>query len=191
VITEMDAPRYIVVDLEATCWENGRNFNRMETIEIGAVELPSADRPPSREFCRFIRPVVHPKLSDFCQRLTTIRQSDIDQADGFWAVFPEFVTWIGDEPFSICTWGAYDMAQFRTDCERHGHPFPASFDRHVNVKAEFAQRMNVKRCGMERALEVAGLPLVGTHHRGIDDARNIARLWTFLLSRKSGNCRSG
>ena len=32
--------RYIVVDLEATCWENMRDFNRSETIEIGAVELP-------------------------------------------------------------------------------------------------------------------------------------------------------
>jgi hypothetical protein len=25
--------RYIVVDLEATCWENVRDFDRMETIE--------------------------------------------------------------------------------------------------------------------------------------------------------------
>jgi inhibitor of KinA sporulation pathway (predicted exonuclease) len=34
--------RYIIVDLEATCWENVRDYERMETIEIGAVELLSA-----------------------------------------------------------------------------------------------------------------------------------------------------
>ena len=87
--------RYIVVDLEATCWENVRDFGRMETIEIGAVELPSANSPPSREFSRFIRPVAEPHLSEFCQRLTSIRQRDVDQADYFWAVFPEFTAWIG------------------------------------------------------------------------------------------------
>ena len=31
------------------------------------------------------------------------------------------------------------------------------------------------------ALAQAGLPLAGTHHRGIDDARNIARLLPFAL----------
>jgi hypothetical protein len=63
-------------DLEATCWENVRDCDCMETIEIGAVELPAADAPPSREFSRFIRPVAEPQLSDFCQRLMTIRQAE-------------------------------------------------------------------------------------------------------------------
>lgn len=173
--------RYIVVDLEATCWENVRDFDRMETIEIGAVELLAADEPPSREFSRFIRPVAERELSDFCRRLTTIRQRDVDQADGFWSVFPEFLQWIGDESFILCSWGGYDLTQFRIDCVRHGLTFPASFERHVNLKKEFARLMSVKLCGMERALARAGLPLEGTHHRGIDDARNIARLAVLIL----------
>lgn len=173
--------RYIIVDLEATCWENVRDVDRMETIEIGAVELPAADAPPSREFNRFIRPVAERELSDFCQRLTTIRQRDVDQADEFWAVFPEFLEWIGDEPFILGSWGGYDLTQFRIDCRRHGLEFPASFERHVNLKKEFARVMSVKVCGMKRALVHAGLPLEGTHHRGIDDARSIARLAALVL----------
>jgi inhibitor of KinA sporulation pathway (predicted exonuclease) len=151
--------RYIIVDLEATCWENVRDYDRMETIEIGAVELPAASEPPSREFCRFIRPVAEPRLSEFCQRLTSIRQRDVDQADYFWSVFPEFVSWIGDEPFVLCSWGGYDITQFRTDCARHGLELPAPFERHINLKKEFARLMGVKVCGMERALAHAGLPL--------------------------------
>jgi 3'-5' exoribonuclease 1 len=173
--------RYIVVDLEATCWENVRDFDRMETIEIGAVDLPAADEPPSREFNRFIRPVVEREQSDFCQRLTTIRQRDVDAADGFWAVFPEFLEWIGEEPFILCSWGGYDLDQFRTDCARHGLAFPRSFERHINLKKEFARLMSVKVGGMDRALSQAGLPMEGTHHRGIDDARNIARLAVLVL----------
>ncbi|MHC5538348.1 exonuclease domain-containing protein [Singulisphaera rosea] len=95
--------RYIVVDLEATCWENVRDYDRMETIEIGAVELVAADTPSCREFSRFIRPVAEPRLSDFCQRLTTIRQRDVDRADPFSVVFPDFVNWIGEDPFVLCS----------------------------------------------------------------------------------------
>jgi len=37
---------------------------------------------------------------------------------------------------------------------------------------------------MARALEIAGLPLDGTHHRGIDDARNMAKLMPYILGKK-------
>jgi inhibitor of KinA sporulation pathway (predicted exonuclease) len=37
---------------------------------------------------------------------------------------------------------------------------------------------------MAQALQLAGLPLEGTHHRGIDDARNIAKLLPYILERK-------
>jgi len=36
------AMQYIIVDLEATCWEKGGRQDRMETIEIGAARLRSA-----------------------------------------------------------------------------------------------------------------------------------------------------
>lgn len=52
---------------------------------------------------------------------------------------------------------------------------------HVNLKNEFAAWKGVRRCGMAKALEHLGLPLVGTHHRGIDDARNIARIAQTML----------
>ena len=85
-----------------------------------------------------------------------------------------------DEPFVLCSWGGYNLTQFRIDCRRHGLALPASFERHVNLKKEFARLLGVKACGMERAgprRATAG----GTHHRGIDDARNIARLAVLVL----------
>ena len=173
--------RYVIVDLEATCWEKGTDRLRMEIIEIGAVLLASGEGPVVSEFGEFVRPVVEPTLSDFCRQLTHIRQHDVDSADRFPAVFARFLHWIGAEPFMLCSWGAYDLDQFRTDCGRHAVPFPASFERHINLKREFAVLHKSKPCGMAAALRRMNLPLEGTHHRARDDARNIARIARSLL----------
>lgn len=61
--------------------------------------------------------------------------------------------------------------------------FPEEFEtRHLNLKTEFAAWKGVRRCGMAAALKYLDLPLVGTHHRGIDDARNIARIAQLMLA---------
>jgi 3'-5' exoribonuclease 1 len=173
----------IIVDVEATCWDGPRERDRdhMEIIEIGAVRLDE-HLEILDEFDAFVRPVVEPTLSGFCTRLTSITQADVDDADLFSVAFPRFLDWIGDRAYRLCSWGFYDVAQFRLDCSRHGVAFPEPFETdHVNLKREFARRRGVPRCGMAEALAHLGLPLEGTHHRGIDDARNIARIARRLL----------
>jgi inhibitor of KinA sporulation pathway (predicted exonuclease) len=173
--------RYVIVDLEATCWEKGTSPSRMEIVEIGAVLLPSSNGQPTQEFARFVRPVIEPVLSPFCTRLTTIRQQDVEDAEDFSQVFPAFLEWIGTEPCRFGSWGAYDRNQFRADCERHHLPFPPLLEQHINLKQAFAAWKHIKPCGMKAALAMLNLPLEGQHHRGIDDARNIARIARLLL----------
>lgn len=181
----MSSPSYIIIDLEATCWEGAGHRDKMEIIEIGAVRLAGAAGPIVDEFSRFVRPAVEPKLSDFCRKLTSIRQEDVDSADDFPAVFSEFACWVGGVDFFLCSWGNYDLNQLRQDCRRHAIDLPPSFERHINLKEEFARQRGAKPCGMARALKMAGLPLQWTHHRGIDDAKNIAKLAIWWQSRKS------
>ncbi len=168
--------RFVIVDLEATCWRGGQKHRTSEIIEIGAVLFDGVSLDVVHEFSRFVRPVWEPVLSGFCIELTTIAQDDVDRAAGFGEVFAAFLDWIGPEPFVLCSWGAYDYHQLQLDCRRHGVAFPASFERYIDLKQFFAAVWEVEPCGMVRALELLGLPLDGTHHRGIDDARNIARV---------------
>ncbi|WP_329607884.1 hypothetical protein [Nocardia seriolae] len=54
--------------------------------------------------------------------------------------------------------------------------------RHTNAKLAFSTARETKRrYGMAGALRLAGLPLEGTHHRGGDDAWNIAALIADML----------
>lgn len=80
--------KLLIVDLEATCWEDKSMFAEMETIEIGALLIDLHDRDNAREFDCFIRPVRNPILSDFCKNLTSINQEDVDRAETFPVAFP-------------------------------------------------------------------------------------------------------
>lgn len=169
----------IICDLEATCWEDKPYRDEMEIIEIGAVRL--VDGVVTDEFQRFIRPSLHPLLTEFCKKLTSICQEEVDSAMLFPEVYRTFLDWIGPQPFVFSSWGKYDLRQLQLDVTRTGLEWHQPLERHLNLKHLFAQWRQVKPCGMERALQLAGLPLEGTHHRGIDDARNIARLTQLML----------
>ena len=182
--TRTDGPnlRYLIVDLEATCWERGSIPSRMETIEIGAVMLACESGPELGEFNAFVRPVAAPTLSPFCIELTSIRQHDVDAADVFPQVLRQFIDWAKAwSPFVWCSWGDYDLKQLRSDCRRHGLTFPPELQAHINLKRELARSTGDRPRTMKDALRSASLPLAGRHHRAIDDARNIVRLAQRIL----------
>jgi inhibitor of KinA sporulation pathway (predicted exonuclease) len=168
---------YIVFDLEATCWE-GWDKSRNETIEIGGVKI-NEHRQIVSEFSSFIKPLKHPVLSDFCKNLTSIKQEDVDAAPYFNDVIDSFQNWIGyrSQDYLLCSWGFYDRKQFESDCSNYGLP-DEWLRKHISLKHQYAQFKRLQRAiGMKNALEQEGMSLKGTHHRGIDDARNIARIF--------------
>jgi inhibitor of KinA sporulation pathway (predicted exonuclease) len=172
--------RLIIVDLEATCWERDPPAPH-ETIEIGSVCF-EVGRGVLDEFQTFVRPHLQRTLSPFCTQLTTIRQADVDPAPTFPEAFAAFCRWADSfAPFTLAAWGNYDRGQLQDDCLRHGLTYP--FTNYLNLKQAFARIRDVRPCGMAGALRSSGLPLNGTHHRGIDDVRNIACLVEVMLAR--------
>jgi inhibitor of KinA sporulation pathway (predicted exonuclease) len=168
---------YVIVDLEATCWE-GRESNKNETIEIGAV-LVNDKKQIISDFEQFVRPLMNPILSDFCKQLTSITQEQVDKAPYFYEAIDNFKNWINshDEQFLLCSWGYYDKLQFEQDCKLHGLETDWLAN-HINLKHQYAQILNLRRAiGMKNTLLNEKMILSGTHHRGIDDARNITKIF--------------
>ena len=96
------------------CWENVRDFGRMETIEIGAVELPSSEARRRASSTGSSAPWPN-RNERFCRRLTTIRQRDVD--GGRASPLSPLIRRVDPrEPFVLCSWGGYDLTQFRIDC---------------------------------------------------------------------------
>jgi inhibitor of KinA sporulation pathway (predicted exonuclease) len=181
---------YLVIDLEATCDDRQSGDGpgavppkEMEIIEIGAVLADAGTLEPIADFQTFIQPVRHPVLTPFCTKLTSIAQADVAGARGFREAIAELARFIDGRDALFCSWGDYDRNQFEQDARFHHVELPFG-GRHLNVKKRFTAELGEeRRYGMAGALERVGLPLVGTHHRGIDDARNIARLLPWCLGR--------
>ncbi|MBW4475414.1 MAG: exonuclease domain-containing protein [Tolypothrix brevis GSE-NOS-MK-07-07A] len=173
---------FLIIDLEATCSDdNSIPRHKMEIIEIGAVMLNRATWEIDSEFQQFIQPVINPQLTAFCRELTSISQSDVELAPIFPEAMSSLEKWL--ESFTnyiFCSWGEYDKKQFIQDCKYHNIAYPFGSE-HRNIKKEFSEYLGVsKGFGMAQALQQLGLELKGTHHRGIDDARNIAAIFRHM-----------
>ena len=174
---------YLVVDLEATCCDKQSiPRDEMETIEIGAVLADGNTLAVVDEFCTFIKPVRHPILTSFCTDLTTITQSDVDNAPRYPRAIQDFQQWLENyQHFLFSSWGNYDKTQLQRDSQYHRLPFPISAP-HMNIKREFSRKQGLRKaCGMSKALALCGLQLSGTLHRGIDDARNMVQLLPYIF----------
>lgn len=174
---------YLVIDFEATCCDQGSvPREQMEIIEFGAVMVEAKNFQVLSQFQSFVRPVRHPVLTGFCTELTSIQQHDVDGAPLFKDVAVQFKKWLHQyQGFVFCSWGDYDRKQLQQDCAFHGVPNPVGAP-HINLKPLMSERLNLsKKLGLGQALRQAGMQFEGTAHRGIDDARNIARLLPLLF----------
>ena len=181
------APGYfLIVDLEATTSDDGSlPRDQMECIEIGAVIVSATTLEPVDEYQTFVRPVRHPMLLPFCTQLTRITQDMIDGAPRFPEAFAALQAKLaGRYPVIFGSWGRWDRKQFQRDCTHHRVPFHLA--PHFNVKVGFSEAQGLKKkLGMAQALAHCGLSLAGQHHRGIDDARNIARMLPWIVGAKA------
>ena len=169
---------FIVFDLEATCWKGRPPGMVQEIIEIGALRVNPYGEVLG-EYNRFVRPMVNTYLSSFCQELTTISQEDVNRASSFPEVLDEFHEWagIGEEDYLLCAWGKFDQLMFIHDCELHQLDTDWVFP-YINLKKQYQQiRKLNKPVGLKHAVEREGFEFSGTHHRGFDDAYNLAKVF--------------
>jgi inhibitor of KinA sporulation pathway (predicted exonuclease) len=173
----------LVIDVESTCWDGPPPMGQVsEIIEIGlcTVDLASLERREKRSL--MVRPQ-RSEIGPFCTELTSITPDMVVRA----GVLEEACEILKREYYSherlFASWGDYDRGQFQRNCQMYGLGYPFG-PTHLNVKSLFATALGMSReCGLDAACEKMGLPLEGVHHRGVDDAWNIAQLYCLLMKR--------
>ncbi len=174
--------QFIIFDLEATCWQGRPPGTTQETIEIGAFKINPYGEAESY-FHRFVQPILHPQLSLYCKQLTQIDQSDINRARGFSEVMEDFCDWIGvyDEEYLLASWGGFDQRQLQRDCALHRQE-DDWLEPYIDLKRQYARLRNLNRPkGLKSVVQLEGLEFTGQHHRALDDAENLVKIFRKYL----------
>ena len=170
--------RYIVYDLEATCWRGRPPHGINEVIEIGAYKINEYGEVLG-VFNKFIKPLLNPVLSDFCKTLTSISQDNVDRAKGFPSVVDQFREFIDtdDDNYQLCSWGKFDVQLLKVNCELHKLDTEWLLN-NINVKDQYHQlKGEHKLSGLKNTIKSEGFEFTGIQHRAIADAENLAKIF--------------
>jgi inhibitor of KinA sporulation pathway (predicted exonuclease) len=174
--------RIVVVDVESTCWQGGEPppGEMSEIIEVGACLLDPASGEIFERSSVLVRPT-RSRVSEFCTRLTTLTPEMVASGLSFGDACALLERAYGARERAWASYGDYDRLQFERQCslEAVRYPFGPS---HLNVKTLGAlMQGRPSEVGLPDALADFGLDFRGVHHRGFDDAWNVARLLAALL----------
>lgn len=180
--------RVLVIDIESTCWEppQSKPFSEVqEIIEVGIAEVDLNKLYIVHNEGLLVRPT-HSKVSKFCTQLTTLTQEQVDKGLSYKDVCDQLVKVYSSPYRTWASWGDFDRKQFQKDSELNGIKYPFG-PRHINIKNLFSVLYGLdEELGLDTALKHIGMKLEGTHHRGVDDARNIAKIFIHLLKKFRG-----
>jgi inhibitor of KinA sporulation pathway (predicted exonuclease) len=173
----------LIVDVEATCWEGpAPEDQESEIIEIGlcTLDVASGERLEKRSI--LVKPQ-HSRVSPFCTQLTTLTQPMVDHGVSFERACTILRQEYAAKERVWASYGDYDRRAFERQCREFQVEYPFGV-RHLNIKTLFAiVQASRYEPGMAEALRLMNMSLVGTHHRGEDDAWNIAGILSELLKR--------
>lgn len=174
--------KIIIIDLEATCWQREVPKGQVnEIIEIGICELDSFSGSISKNRGILVTPK-YSKISQFCTQLTTITE-DLINKEGvtFEAALEILHQDYSAHQYTWASYGQYDLNMLKKQCAFRKLDYPKGRT-HINVKELFSEVKGLqKKVGMNGALEILKIPLEGTHHRGVDDAKNITKVLHWCL----------
>ncbi|HLU93880.1 MAG TPA: 3'-5' exonuclease [Membranihabitans sp.] len=160
--------KFILFDIEATCWDGYHRNGIQEIIELGAVCVDHFGEEVDR-YVSFVRPVINPRLSRFCTDLTGITQREVDTALTFGEIYDEFEDWAqADADTWFVSWGDFDPDILNEECQR---VFEASsmIRNYLDLQKEYASLKNVSpRFSLAKALEYEEIEFEGSHRAMTD-----------------------
>ncbi len=179
----------LVIDIEATCWEdkNKPKDEINEIIEIGICVVDFLNLKILSSESILVKPQKS-KISKYCTDLTTITQDMVNSG----VTLSKACNLLQSKYISYrrpwLSWGEYDKNIFEKNCKEYNIKYPFG-QKYINLKNLFSVMHGLGgELGMSKAINYLGKPLLGTHHRGVDDAINIAEIFIDTVKKfRTGN----
>lgn len=173
---------FIVIDLEATCWEDAQfQKENSEIIEIGVSLVDFS----TKSIIKSKRYLIKPKkstVSEYCTNLTGITQDQLNK-EGLDLTKASKMIRQDFNPTNIA-WGGWgdDLTALKKACESQNAVFPFSSS-YTDIGFLYSlSKGESKKWNLENALQNEQMNFIGKPHTGVDDAFNTARLFIKMLT---------
>lgn len=170
-----------IVDLECCCW---KDEPAGDIIEIGIVKFYPKSLEIKDEKSIIVLPETD-KISEFCTELTTLTKEYVKKNGIYFREACKILeTDYQSKDHAWISYGDFDRIHFQRMSSKYINHFV--FGRtHINIKNLLALLEGwEKEIGMERAYnKIFNKPIIGTHHRGIDDAKNISEIVKYIYKK--------
>lgn len=180
-----------ILDFEATCWADARNDYIREIIEFPSILLKVDWKNRTEEISRFskyVKPTIHPILSNFCIELTGIKQSQVDNAETINIVYKQHCKWLTENvpinsKFVFLTVGKWDLEiMLPIEATRYNIKLNNYYSKWKDLKSEFEYFYGRKGGGMMNMLSKLNIEHTGKHHSGISDCENTVKIVKKMIS---------
>ncbi|CAP23178.1 Protein CBG02000 [Caenorhabditis briggsae] len=185
----------LILDFEGTCEKDDHDYPS-EIIQFSVCVLNTRDKIIREDvsFNKYVRPVINPKLTDFCAELTGIDQDTIDNARTFPEVYNQFCAWLKEHDFQekrfaiVCDsrQDMWRLAQYQFLLNKQ--PFPTIFRQWVNLSLYYRQDLRmaqqqdaVHQSLIERMSAFYNIPNEGQAHNAMDDCSFLAKVTKRIL----------
>jgi DNA polymerase III epsilon subunit-like protein len=166
----------ILLDLET----NAEDIPDIGITQIGAVRLEASTL---KEKSYFNQDIYVDYLSPRSIRVTGITKELLEGKPSFGTAGKDFQNWVesGETEYILSSWGThFDIPMLRWMYRRNTGKFPF-MGQAFCVKSAlliflWVRGIPIKRCGVEKALQLLDLKFEGKPHDALDDARNEARI---------------
>lgn len=185
-----DLDRLLVLDLEG----------KVEILEFPVCMIDAKTMTFIDSFHRFVRPVrmserrVNEYINGKYGKLGIDRVWR-DTAIPFKEVICEFETWLASHNLwsekdrgtlnqaAFVTCGNWDLkTKVPQQCKDSCIKVPPYFSEWINLKDIFVNFYKIRARGMRSMMNELGIPLLGSHHLGIDDSKNITRVLQRMIA---------
>ncbi|WP_313525933.1 3'-5' exonuclease [Anaerotignum sp.] len=181
---------YIVLDLEfnqSFPFKTGETVAPVaecpfEIIQIGAVKLNESFQQIDT-FNAMIQPQIYPRLHPFVEKITGITEEKLKGQLSFKEAFHKFVSFIGEEDATLCTWGADDIKSLFRNILYYKLNADSITNKYLNVQSFASAHLNYeagKAIGLKNAVTELNIIVDAPFHDALYDAIYTAKVFEIV-----------
>lgn len=175
----------LLIDIEATCWDDFRKNEPQEIIEFACVVLDDfGDR--KGVYDTLVRPTDNPRLSYYCKNLTGIDQTKINSASTFDTIYEDWLDFLDEinpiMQFHMYSWGDFDYRILQDEVKKRGQDL-FFIQQFTDLKDQYNRLYGEenREISLRSALKREGIDWEGDKHRALSDTINMEKLYLTYL----------